>query len=247
MTDRAKGFDPRPALGLLPPSPIAKARMGLAAMDARVQVVMQVATPPAAMSAAAIAPARGPQVLVPDFTATRGGIRQRMGGHWQALSAIATMVVNARLRHEARDTAAAFAPPFNPAQVQVAEDYAALVEWREGSPLRCASLEGGRGGANGNPFIDSYIQNGLWLETLQARIGTGVAMAPHRHMDRDNSRRAILVRVAVDMLCLGGKDMTSILRRHGWTPDVKTRKALRLAICGALDRMQGYKDGADTK
>jgi hypothetical protein len=251
MTCPSKPFDPRPALSTLPSSPIAHARAELAAAEVRCQTILHRATPPEAMSAAPIAPARAPQALLADFTVTRGGMRQRTGGHWQALSPIAAMVANARMRHAARDeahgTTTPFIPPFNPAQVQVAEDYAALVEWREGSPLRCASLEPGRGGANGNPFIDSYIQNGLWLETLQARIGTGMALAPQRHMDRGNARKSIAVRVAVDMLCLTGKDLSKILQRFGWTPDVKTRKALRLAICGALDRMQGYNGNPTSK
>lgn len=228
MTDRAKT--------------LAKARTDLSAMDARCQQILTAATPPAAMASAPVAPARGPQVLIADFTVSRGGIRQQVGGHWQGLSPIAAMVATARLRHEARTPDAPFVPPFDPAQVQVAEDYAALAEWREGSPLRCASLEAGRGGSGSGVFIDSYIQNGLWLEELRRRIGTGVALAPVRHMDRGNGRATITTRAAVDLLCLAGKDLSHILSRYGWPPNGLNRKALRTAICGALDRMQGYRD-----
>jgi hypothetical protein len=227
-----------------PAKPFATVRTDLALEQARCQTILTRAAPPEAMSAAPVAPARGPQALVAEFTVSKGGIRQHLGGHWQALSPIAAMVATARLRHEAKDTEAAFVPPFNPAQVQVAEDYAALVEWRQGSPMKCASVEPGRGGANGNPFIDSYIRNGIWLAELHRRIGTDVALSPRRHMDRGNGRGVVTVRVAVDMLCLGGKDLTGILQAYGWQANGLNRKALRHAICGALDRMQGYSDGS---
>lgn len=207
------------------------------------------AAPPAAMVAAPVAPARGAQQLVPSFTVTTGGMRRVEGAHWRGLSPLASAVAQAQQRHEARGTDAPFVAPFGPGQVTMAEDYAALVEWREGSAVKCASLEGGRGGGGGGSgqFIVTYIKQGEWLAELQRRIGDGVAMSPRRHMDRGNGRRSITVRVAVDLLCLQGMPVKAILRRFGWAADMKDQRALRSAICGALDRMQGYRDGDSAK
>lgn len=228
--------------------PVQDWRDRLASEADRVRQILDDATPPVLMREAPVAPARGPQQLVPNFTVTGGGMRRVDGGHWQGLSPLAAAVAQARLRHEARKPDAPFVPPFNPAQVAVAEDYAALVEWREGSALRCASLEGGRSGGGGaGLFIDSYIDQGRWLAELRHRIGDGVAMSVRRNMDRGNARRAIKVRVAVDLLCLEGVAIKAILRRFGWVGNMQECGDLRSAICGALDRMQGYADEGRAK
>jgi hypothetical protein len=44
------------------------------------------------------------------------------------------------------------------------------------------------------------------------------------------------------MVVVGGQDLSAVLVRFGWQADGKNRKALRLALVGALDRMQGYKE-----
>lgn len=243
MNDRSKGFDRQ---FTLPDRSLAfDHAAGLARREAEIgwiEGIKASACPPDLMAAAPVAPARGPQQMVPNFSVTGGGMRRSEGGHWRELSPLASAVATARLRHESKGTDAPFVPPFTPGQIAVAEDYAALVEWREGSALKCASLEGGRGGSSSGVFIDTFMDQGKWLAELQARIGQGVAMSVRRHMDRGNSRRTITVRAAVDMLCLGGRDLSTILRRFGWEADGKNRKVIRTAICGALDRMQGFKD-----
>lgn len=213
----------------------------------RIEVIKAQAVPPPAMAAAPTAPARGPQQLVPNFTVTGGGMRRIEGAHWQGLSPLAAAVAQARLRHEARGNDLAFVPPYDPGQVAMAEFYAALTEWRDGSAMRCSSFEAGREGGGSGQFIDTFIQRGIDLAQLHQRIGCGIAMAPRRNMDRGNSRRSISVRAAVDMVCIGGQDLTEVLRRFGWEADGKNRKVLRAAICGALDRMQGYQDKAPAK
>lgn len=254
MSERSKGFEVRNRIealtGCAPSNGISplKGQIKRQGEAARVRAMLVDAAPPPAMSAAPVAPARGPQQLVPTFTVTGGGMRRVDGAHWQGLSPLAAAVAQARLRHEGRGTDAPFVPPFNPAQVAVAEDYAALVEWREGSPLRCASLEGGRSGGGGaGLFIDTYIDQGQWLAELRRRIGDGVAMDVRRHMDRGNTRRTIRVRVALDLLVLDGVAVKAILRRFGWVANMRECRDLRLAICGALDRMQGYSDGGSAK
>lgn len=208
----------------------------------QVRAMLAEATPPEVMRAAPVAPARGPQAQVPNFTVTAGGMRRVEGSHWRALSPLAAAVAQARRRHEERKPDAPFVPPYTPAQVGMAELYATLVEWRDGSAMKCASLERGREGGGSGHFIDSFMDRGRQLAELQARIGDGVAMDIRRHMDRGNARSRITVRAAVDMVCLAGVDLTEVLRRFGWETDGKNRKLLRTAICGALDRMQGYRD-----
>lgn len=236
MTDHSKGFDRKFVV-----DPYGRTRLEVEAR--RVEAIKAQASPPPAMLAASVAPARGPQQLVPNFTVTGGGIRRMEGAHWRGLSPLAAAVAQARLRHEARETDAPFVPPYGPGQVAMAEFYAALTEWRDGSAMRCSSFEAGREGGGSGHFIDTFMQRGLDLAQLHQRIGNGIAMAPRRNMDRGNSRRTISVRAVVDMVCIGGQDLTEVLRRFGWEANGRHRADLRKAICGALDRMQGYADG----
>lgn len=234
MTDHSKGFDRKIAV-----DPYGRDRLQVEAR--RIEQIKAQASPPPTMSAASVAPARGPQQLVPNFTVTGGGIRRLEGAHWRGLSPLAAAVAKARLKHEAKDTDRPFVPPYGPGQVAMAEFYAALTEWRNGSPMLCSSFEAGREGGGSGHFIDTFIQRGLDLAQLHHRIGNGIAMSPRRNMDRGNSRRTITVRAVVDMVCIGGQDLTEVLRRFGWTEDGKNRKALRVVLCAALDRMQGYE------
>lgn len=246
MTDHSKRFD-RVMLG----QPFQTASLSLdpgAGAERReaerqaMRAMLDHATPPDAMRAAPIAPARGPQAQVPNFTVTAGGMRRADGVHWRALSPLASAVAQARRRHETRKIDSPFVPPYSPAQVAMAELYAALVEWRDGSAMKCSSLEAGREGGGSGHFIDSFMDRGRQLAELQVRIGDGVAMDVRRHMDRGNTRSRITVRAAVDMACLAGVDLTEVLRRFGWSEKGEHRQQLRIAICGALDRMQGYRD-----
>jgi hypothetical protein len=219
-------------------------REGMKRLDEAAHLVASIksnAAPHAEMHAASVAPARGPQQLVPNFTVTAGGMRRVEGAHWRGLSPLAAAVAQARIRHEAKGGDREFVPPYGPGHIAMAEFYAALVEWREGSALRCSSFEAGREGGGSGQFIDTFIQRGLDLAQLHHRIGPDIAMAPRRHMDRGNARRTITVRAVVDMVCIGGQGLAEVLRRFGWEGDGKNCKALRLTLCAALDRMQGYE------
>lgn len=215
-------------------------RERLQAEALRVEGIKARAMPPAEMAAAPVAPARGPQALVANYTVTGGGMRQRDGAHFQALSPLAVFVAQAWLRHKARGTAEGFVPPYAPGQVAMAEMYAALAEWRSGSALRCSTLEGGTAGGGSGHFIDTFMERGRALAALQAAIGDVVALSPRRNMDRGNARRAISARAVVDMVCLAGLDLSEVLRRFGWEGNGRNRRDLRAALCAALDRMQGY-------
>lgn len=239
MTERPKGFGSAP-YGF----DHAAGQRRLADEAKAVASMLDRAMPHPGMGPVPVAPARGPVRIETAWEVMPGGTRRRTGTRGVEMCQLEVMVAQAAQRHAARDPDAHFVPPFTSTQIAVARDYRTLVEWREGSAMRCASLEAGRntGSSGGGLFIDAFIQQGRWLSELQARIGDGVAMDVRRHMDRGNSRRRITVRALVDMVVVGGQDLSAVLVRFGWQADGKNRKELRVALVGALDRMQGYKD-----
>lgn len=217
---------------------VAQERDRIAQMKAR-------ATPPEAMQAAPVAPARGTMRLQETFVTVGGGTRRRDGAHWCEVHALEAMNAQARARHDKDGTDAPFVAPFTPGQVQVAADYRALVEWREGTGIKCSSVEARSSGSSGGSglFIDSFIDHGMFLDRIRARIGDGIALSVRRNMDRDNARRAIPVRSLVDMVVLEGADLSGVLRAYGWSKKTVNLRLLRDALRAALDRMQGYQDG----
>lgn len=209
---------------------------------ARMDTIVADAMPP--VGAAPVAPARGPMAAVDLYELRAGGTRHRSGCHMRDMCQLEIMVAQARLRHQARGGNAPFEAPFSPSQIAVGRAYRDLVEWREGSAMRCASVEalpGGGGGGSGL-FIDAFIAQGEWLTVLRDRIGGGTILDVRRHMDRGNTRRPITARAAIDGLLVSGLDLSAILANHRWQVDGKNRKALRLGVAEALDRMLG--DGA---
>ncbi|ETX26408.1 hypothetical protein RISW2_06085, partial [Roseivivax isoporae LMG 25204] len=77
------------------------------------------------------------------------------------------------------------------------------------------------------------------LRVLRRRIGDGLAKEV-RHIRPGGRRRAIRLRDLVDQVCCADRTLTDVLRGHGWGVDAKCRDGLRRALCGALDRMQGF-------
>lgn len=221
--------------------PLLAAQLRGAAEAGAVAQVLSRAAPPEAMAAAPAAPARGAMELVPDWAIAPGGTRLRVGAHWLTLGPLPRLCAQAWLRHEASGSDAPYRAPFTPGQVAVAEDYRALTEWREGSPLRCASLEAGRGGGGSGLFIDTWIEQGRWLGVLHARIGAGQALVLRRiRPSARGTKRGIADRALVDMVCLRDMSLSAVLGAHGWSCKGELREALRVALCAALDRMQGY-------
>lgn len=239
MIERSKGFGLSGTIF----DPVSGAAR-LACEAKAVASMLDRAAPHPGMGAAPVAPARGTMRIEQSWDVMPGGTRKRAGTHGVDMCQLEVMVAQAARRHADRTPDAPFVPPFTSSQIAVARDYRALVEWREGSALRCSSLEAGRStGAGGSGlFIDSFIQQGNWLAELHRRIGHGLAMDVRRHMDRDNARRPITVRALVDMVVVAGQDPTQVLQRFGWAPKGEARKTLRTQLVGALDRMQGYKD-----
>jgi hypothetical protein len=159
-------------------------------------------------------------------------------------------------RASAGQDSQAYSALFTPGQISAARDYAALVERVSASGVKCSSLEafhsgGGGGGGDREAAIFRDFQR---LRALHRRIGDGLAKEVRRIRPSKNGgvkRRAIYVRKLVDMICLGDMSILQVLQAHGWSKDGGASKALRLSLCAALDRMQGFdlasmKNGVDT-
>jgi hypothetical protein len=213
------------------------AQARLAVQDGRVAQIKAAAMPPPAMAAAPAAPARGVMLMVPDYAITRGGMRQRVGAHWQACDGLMKLVGLAARRHEKSGSTEAFVPPFSAAQMGVAAEYRSLSEWRDGSPIRSANLEAGRAGGGGGSrgFIDVYIERCARLKDLASVIGHAAVLQAQR--GPDGSRRTISARRLVDLVVLEDLGLTDVLRRHGWDKAAANRACLIQALSAALDRM----------
>lgn len=158
-------------------------------------------------------------------------------------------------RKKAGQDPKSYEPLFTPGQISAARDYAALVERVTASGVKCSSLEAIHSGGGGGGDREAAIFRDFHrLRALHRRIGDGLAKEVRRIRPSVNGglkRRAIYVRKLVDMVCLGDMSILQVLHAHGWSKDGGASKALRLALCSALDRMQGYdlaemKKGVDT-
>jgi hypothetical protein len=218
--------------------------------DDAVAVLRRAHELPAAHGAVAFAPARGALRLETDWTVQRGGTRTQSGSHWVRSDVFDAMDQSARRAHAravanavaGQEGAAPFVPPFSWHQVDIARRYAALFESHSAGGVRCASLEAGRGGSGGGSFIDAYIAEGDQLGLLWSAIGSGVAMSvrrlrPSQRGDGQVTAGLIRDRTVVDCVCLHGLTLSEVLARHGWSGKGAHRNALRVALCGALDRM----------
>ncbi|MGV8987802.1 MAG: hypothetical protein ACOH2H_16130 [Cypionkella sp.] len=215
----------------------------LAAETARLAEMRAAAEPPEAMRAAPVAPARGTMQLVQGWDIQPGGTRRAAGAHWIVPSMLDVINEQAPYRPSAKDPEAAptKVAVFTPSQVAVANRYRDLVEWRAGSAIKCSKLEGGSGGGGSGEFIDAFIAAGQELAKLEAAIGSDVVLSPRRNMDRGNGRETLTVRQALDAVVLKGRTISQVITRAGWAAKGTTRREVRDAIRGALDRMQGYR------
>ncbi len=229
--------DGRPPVGL-------KGQMQRSADHASIEIIKAGATPPSAMSAAPVAPARGPQRLVANVLLHKGGLQSADGAHWEAMDPLSLMCRKAYERHADKGgDDAEFVAPFTPGQIAVGQEYRSLVEWRQGSAMKCASLEAGRGGGQGGLFIDIYIDQGNWLAELHRRIGAGSGLSVRRVRPsaRGAGARAIPDRYLVDAVLVRDEKLSEVLGAYDWAVDGKNREALRKALAAALDRMMGYR------
>lgn len=131
-----------------------------------------------------------------------------------------------------------------PGQVAMGRRYHDLVELLSADGCVLSRLDASHGSGDGGNWMDRRIQLSNELDMLRRRIGAGVAMAVRRV--RPSARGAdqrgpIMDRVLVDMVCLKGCTLDQVLVAHGWAKDSTARKVVGEALCGALDRMIGYR------
>ncbi|MCJ8139502.1 hypothetical protein [Falsirhodobacter halotolerans] len=218
------------------------------------------AAPPVEMEVAPVAPARGPMRLVdaveasPDLAQDDRGVWQVdavvTGQRWEGQCRLQVMNDQARAAHAKRGDNEAFIPPFSPGQVAMARRYAMLTERHAAGGMKCSSVEARTdgGGGDGGGFMDAFVAEGRELDRIHARIGAGQAMVVRRvRPSARGTRLGIADRRLVDMVCLGGMDLTAVLEAHGWQTETKHRLVLKDALAAALDRMTGYSDRGSNK
>lgn len=236
----------------------------LAGEAGNVASLLVAAQPPEGMEEAPVAPARGAMrfaenVVVVDeplHLSNRGEWQVRTyldGQRWEGDCRLSDMNAQAWRAHVKADgDEADFVAPFTPGQIQMGQHYAMLVERYDAGGMKCTAIGGSTGGGSGGDFMDAYLRVGDELRFIRSCIGTGQAMAVRRVRPSGRGgdavpRRGITDRALIDMVCLGGMDMTAVLEAHGWKEQTKHRQALRLALASCLDRVQGYSGSRSKK
>ena len=258
MLNQDRPFD-RSASASLVISERAEGLARLAAMDNAVLAMKHLAMPPDVCGPAIpVAPARGPLRSFQPIELVPGSVgTARRTGHWERGEAqrrhaariedvFDRMDAAARAIHRAKgDGAGPYLAPFTPGQVATARRYRDLIERHEGSGIKGASLEAGRtGGGQGGEFIDAYTHEGEEIRRLQSSIPQGSALVIRRIRPSARGKRQrgiITFRAIVDMICLGDRTPSGVLKAHGWSKDKAKLDAIRTALAQALDQMQGYR------
>ena len=189
------------------------------------------------------APARGPFKVEPQSQllpqGERGWVQADAG--FAGFSPIrAVDVFDLMLRAAAR---AGLDAPLTPGQVAMGRRYRDLAERHDAGGVKCSDLIGRKGGT-GREFMDAYLAEGRELDAIRRRVGDGAALSVRRVRPSARGgagRRNIADRALVDMVCLGNRSLSDVLRAHGWAVKGDTRKAVAEALCAALDRMVGYR------
>lgn len=192
------------------------------------------------------APARGPSIAVHRIELVPQG-----GDKWAA----ATVGYGGRAAVRAADVfdlmlAAAVRAkrpaPLTPGQIAHGRRYRDLVELVSAGGLKLSSLgrlaAGSGGGQSDLDWLDRHLSLVAEVDAMRRRVGSGVSMAVRRvRPSARGSRVSIPDQAIVDMVCIGDRSLSQVLRAHGWATHGAARDALLLALCGALDRMIGYR------
>ncbi|WP_109468846.1 hypothetical protein [Albibacillus kandeliae] len=132
--------------------------------------------------------------------------------------------------------------PFTETQVAMGRHYRDLVERHASAGIRGSSFTRTRTGGTGQSgaFIDALMQDRQEIDRLLKKIGPGIALEVRRVRPSDRgTRSAIPDRALVDMVCIGDKTISDVLRAHGWSVNGRTVGAASTALGHALDRMVG--------
>ncbi|RJE87973.1 hypothetical protein D3P04_03365 [Paracoccus onubensis] len=133
--------------------------------------------------------------------------------------------------------------PLTPGQIAIGRRYRDLVEWRAAGAIKCSTIDGRVAGSGERDFMDAYLSAGRELDGMRRRIGTGIAMQVRRIRPSQRGKaEAVPIRdsVLIEMVCIQQKHLSDVLKAHYWSTYGGNRKAIREALCAALDRMIGY-------
>lgn len=172
-----------------------------------------------------------PQKMVPDG---RDGYRQVEDG-WRGRTGVRRAdAFDAMADQAARRGGAALAHDL----VRAGRDYRALTEAVMAGGVKLQAWGERTGGGEGRDFMDVYIGQCAALRTQHRCIGAGLALALRRvRPSARGSRVSIRVRTLVDLVCLGDRSVSDVLKLHGWAVSGRTVLAGRDALAEALERM----------
>ncbi len=129
-------------------------------------------------------------------------------------------------------------PPFSFDQIEAGRAYAKLAERVAAAGVQCSSIEAQARGSGGGSWIDAVLHDSRRLDVMRSKVGADLVLEPRgAAAHRDRGRRAITVRDLVDAVCLEGRTLSGVLARFGWGRNTRNVKALRDALCAALDRL----------
>ncbi|UWQ59954.1 hypothetical protein K3722_07440 [Leisingera caerulea] len=137
---------------------------------------------------------------------------------------------------------------FTAEQKDIGRAYGALYEKLECAGVRCTSIEAlsqQRGGGGGE-YIDALLRDRERLDHWRRRIGGRVALEVRRVRPSDRNKRGLISdQRLVYLVCVAGLTLSQVLSSCGWVaPGQRAQgkhiKALRAALCDALDRMAGH-------
>lgn len=195
--------------------------------DAVRAVKLRAVPPPMASGEIVAAPARGPQVVAPQFETvqTASGPRVRRatqdGFHpVRCADAFDRMALQYR-------RAGGRGALFTVAQVEAGRAYAALAERVASEGVRCTSIEAvGGGGGGGRDWMDGVLQRSRRLDRMRAAI-----------RDVRDGQAAGAVRDLVDAVCLQGRTVGDAMVARGRSAAWRDRAQAMAALCAALDRV----------
>ncbi len=214
----------------------------------RVAAIKSAHTPPAACGPDVVAaPARGafrtydPIGLVPGSTERVRSEAHRGEGEAVARKGVAVVDVFDRMMVEAARRK--MPAPLTPSQIAIGRRYRWVAEQHDAGGFKLSSINSTGGGAGALDVMDLRLGERRELVALRARVGDGVAMEVRRVRPsaRGVENRLIRDLDLIDRVCLRDLTLTEVLRAFGWSNRGGNTAALRGALCGALDRMIGYR------
>ena len=199
----------------------------------RVAAKIMAALPPEHASAEIIAaPARGAQLVEPQFETvqTPSGPRTRRSTHdgfHPVRSADAFDLMSLNHRRTAKD-----APPlFTIGQVEAGRAYAALAELVEADGIKSTNFEPRISGGGARDGVDLAIMRRQRLTRMQGAISGDVMIGFAKGRD-------VTVRVVVDAVCLRGMTVTQLMRHLRIAVTPERRAMLMRELVVALDRLR---------